>query len=142
MALHRGAVDWAPLAGKICSPATASGTKIADSHAMQIHASDAVVIRRITAFFTPEQMETLAPIALFCVPTGWTPLTGICWVNLNNLAASPDCLIFELLTQVIEGSADGYIALLRAYPLCGRSDTSQVFQHKQGVLRVVFHECL
>ena len=109
---------------------------------MQMHASDADVTRRITAFFTPEQMETLAPIALFCVPTGWTPLTGICWVNLNNLAASPDCLIFELLTQVIEGSADGYIALLRAYPLCGRSDTSQVFQHKQGVLRVVFHECL
>ena len=61
---------------------------------MQIHASDAFVIRRITAFFTPEQVEMLVPIALFCVPTGWTPLTGVCWVHLNNLAASPGRLIF------------------------------------------------
>ena len=77
MALHRGAVDRVPLAGKICSPTTASGTKITDSHAMQIHAANTVIVRRIAAFLTPEQMETLVPVTPFSVSTDWTSLAGI-----------------------------------------------------------------
>ena len=142
MALHRGAVDRAPLAGKICSPATASGTKITNSQVMQIHASNAVIVRRVAALFAPEQVETLVPVALFGVPADWASLTGVSGVYLNHHAACPGCLVLELLAQIKESPADSHIALPGAYSLSCRSDTGQVLQHKQGVYMVVFHECL
>ena len=109
---------------------------------MQIHASNAVIVRRVAALFAPEQVETLVPVALFGVPADWASLTGVSGVYLDHHVTSPGCLVLELLAQIIESPADSHIALLGAYTLSDRPDASQIFQHKQGVYGVVFHECL
>ena len=109
---------------------------------MQIHASNAVIVGRITALFAPEQVKAFIPVAFFDMSTDGAPLTGVSGVYLNHHAACPGCLVLELLAQIKESPADSHIALLGAYTLSDRPDASQIFQHKQGVYGVVFHKCL
>lgn len=99
---------------------------------MQIHASNAVVVGCIAALLAPEQVEAFIPVALFDVSALGTSLAGVGRIHLDYFAAGPGCLILELLAQVVESPADTDIAVLGAYPLCGRADAGQVFQHKLG----------
>ena len=87
MGSHHGTVDTAPygkdLLCRNCIRYLAI-FKIVDSHAVQIHSSNAVIVRLITTVLASEQMYLLVAVSLFNVSTDRTALTCITRVNLNN----------------------------------------------------------
>ena len=57
--------------------------EIVDSHAIQIHCADPVIVRLVAAVLTGKQMYLLVAICLFCVSTDGTALAGIPRVDLD-----------------------------------------------------------
>ena len=57
--------------------------EIVDSHAIQIHCADTVIVRLIATVLTGKQMYLLVAVCLFCVSTDGTALAGIPRVNLD-----------------------------------------------------------
>ena len=107
--------------------------EIVDSHAIQIHCADTVIVRLVTTVLTGKQMYLLVAICLFCVSTDGTALAGIPGVNLDYGRLVLFRLIEELLFEVVESPRYRNIAVLRFDTLRGMTDTGQIFQNEESV---------
>ena len=76
--------------------------EIVDSHAVQIHSSNTVIVRFIATVLTSKQMYLLVAVRLFNVSTYRTALTRITRVNLNNSRLILFSLVDKFLFKVIE----------------------------------------
>ena len=107
--------------------------QIVDSHAIQIHCADTVIVRLVAAVLTGKQMYLLVAICLFCVSTDGTALAGIPRVDLDYGRLVLFRLIEELLFEVVESPRYRNIAALRFDTLRGMTDTGQIFQNEESV---------
>ena len=105
MGSHHGTVDTAPYdKDLLCRNCIRYLTifEIVDSHAVQIHSSNTVIVRFIATVLTSKQMYLLVAVRLFNVSTYRTALTRITRVNLNNSRLILFSLVDEFLFKVIE----------------------------------------
>ena len=116
--------------------------EIVDSHAIQIHCADPVIVRLVAAVLTGKQMYLLVAICLFGVSTDGTALAGIPRVDLDYGRSVLFRLVDEFLFEVIESPRYRNIAMLRFDTLRGMTDTGQIFQNEESVRRVIYNECL
>ena len=116
--------------------------EIVDSHAIQIHCADPVIVRLVAAVLTGKQMYLLVAICLFCVSTDGTALAGIPRVDLDYGRMILFCLVDELPFEVIESPRYRNIAVLRFDTFRGMTDTGQIFQNEESVRGVIYNECL
>ena len=107
--------------------------EIVDSHAIQIHCADTVIVRLVAAVLTGKQMYLLVAVCLFCVSTDGTALAGIPRVDLDYGRLVLFRLIEELLFEVVESPRYRNIAVLRFDTLRGMTDTGQIFQNEESV---------
>lgn len=105
--------------------------EIVDSHAIQIHCADTVIVRLVAAVLTGKQMYLLVAVCLFCVSTDGTALTGIPRVDLDYGRLVLFRLIEELLFEVIESPRYRNIAVLRFDTFRGMMNTGQIFQNEE-----------
>ena len=87
-------------------------------------------------------MYLLVAVCLFCVSTDGTALAGVPRVYLDDGRLVLLRLVDELLFEVIESPRYGNIAVLRFDTFCGMTDTGQIFQNEESMLRVIYNECL
>ena len=143
--LHRGTVDNAPDISDmlryhciryltIC--------KIVDSHAIQIHCPNAIIIGSIATALALKDMQMLVTIGLLGVSADWTGLACITGIHVNNGTFVKSSLVLQLLLKVIERPRDGNIAAFATDTFRCRTDAGQVFKNKECMLRVTFNECL
>ena len=107
--------------------------EIVDSHAIQIHCADTVIVRLVAAVLTGKQMYLFVAVCLFCVSTDGTALAGIPRVDLDYGRLVLFRLIEELLFEVVESPRYRNIAVLRFDTLRGMTDTGQIFQNEESV---------
>ena len=89
--------------------------EIVDSHAIQIHCADTVIVRLVAAVLTGKQMYLLVAICLFCVSTDGTALAGIPRVDLDYGRLVLFRLIEELLFEVVESPRYRNIAIVNLF---------------------------
>ena len=117
-------------------------SKIAYSHTIQIHSSNAVIVWFIATVFASKQMYLLVTVSLFSMSTQRTALTRITTVNLYYRRLILFCFVNYFLFEVIKQPWHWNIAAFPTHLLSGRANTRQVFQDKERMLRVGFNECL
>ena len=89
--------------------------EIVDSHAIQIHCADPVIVRLVAAVLTGKQMYLFVAICLFCVSTDGTALAGIPRVDLDYGRLVLFRLIEELLFEVVESPRYRNIAIVNLF---------------------------
>ena len=77
--------------------------KIVDSHAIQIHSSNTVIIGGIAARFTAEDMPLLVAIRLFRMATDRTSLARITRIYVDDGTLIKSGLVLQFLLKVVEG---------------------------------------
>ena len=116
--------------------------EIVDSHAIQIHCADTVIVRLVTTVLTGKQMYLFVAVCLFCVSTDGTALAGIPRVDLDYGRLVLFRLVDEFLFELIESPRYRNIAMLRFDTFRGMTDTGQIFQNEESVRGVIYDECL
>ena len=76
--------------------------KIVYSHTIQIHSSNAVIIRFVTTVFASKQMYLFIAVRFFNVSATRAALTCIARVYLNNRRLILFCFVDQFLLKVIE----------------------------------------
>lgn len=105
MGSHHGTVDNAPYdKDLLCRNCIRYLTifEIVDSHAVQIHSSNAVIVRIIATVLTSKQVYLFVAVSFFNVSTHRTTLARITRVNLNYSRLILFSLIDKLLFKVIK----------------------------------------
>lgn len=116
--------------------------QITDSHTIQIHCPDAVIIGTVSAGAAGKQMPFLVSVSSFYMSADRASLTGILRIYVDDHTVISSRLILQLLLKVIKAPTDRHVAVFSLDSLRNMSDSSQVFQNEQRVLRVIFNECL
>ena len=71
--------------------------KIVDSHAIQIHCSDAVIVGGVATTLALKDVQPLVAISLLGVPANRAGLTCISWIYANNRTLIERGFILQLL---------------------------------------------
>lgn len=106
MGSHHGTVDTAPYdKDLLCRNCIRylGFFKIAYSHAVQIHSSNAVIVRCVATVLTSKQVYLLITVSLFNVSADRATLACITGVNLNNSRL----VLFSLVDKFL---LDGFTA--------------------------------
>ena len=118
MGLHCGAVDNVPdISDMLRSHRIrylAIHCKIVDSHSIQIHRSNAVIIGRITAGLAAEDMFLLVTVGLFRVTANRTGLTYITRVHVDYGTLVECSLVLQFLLKVVKRPGHGNVAVFTA----------------------------
>ena len=109
---------------------------------MQIHSSDAIIIRGVTTVFAFEEMDLLITVRAFGMPTLGAALTRILRRHFNHFVVVVLCLIHELLLQIVESPTYHDITIFDTHFFGNGADTGEVFQHEERIFWVGIHECL
>ena len=93
---------------------------------IQIHSSNAVIIRFVATILTGKQMQFLVPVSFFNVSTHRATLTCITRINLNYSRLLLLSFIDKFLFKVIERPGYRYIPVFGAYSFCRFTNTRQL----------------
>ena len=112
--LHRGAADSAPDISDVLRipPYPVLGLsfpQIVDSHAIQVHCSNAVIIGFVFARSAAEDMVLLVPVRFLRVSADRTGLAGVLRIHIDHFASVEQRLVFDLPFQIVERPGYYYI---------------------------------
>ena len=116
--------------------------EVLDSHPLEVHRTDAVIIRGIAACGAFECVCLMVPAFPVHMAAYGAYLAGVGRVNQKHGASEPRGLVGELLLEVVISPAYLCVTVLHPYAFCGAPDARKVFQHKERTLGVIADECL